>query len=254
MTSATRLLLIVVPLLPSLANGNDCVEYKNPNSNEIPMVSPPLELTGSWIGSNCGLGDAAPTAARLEMQTNGSNVWFFDGLPQTGDGVEAVIGWHCIDVGVGYWWGKVNGSDVLWCNLFQVAQQDGQLIYINYAYGDEGVGALSTGACPTNLDLVESQKPLQASFAQELSSSNVEFVCNVPAGQDQPSCNSRYTNDKVPNPFSSDSPSSLPIINKETCEALLESDKSWATPTMRTTTTMMKWVSFLPLLTHLLVT
>jgi len=101
---------------PDTASGaSACVEYANPNSDAVPMVSPPREVRGlKWDGSNCGIDDPEPQVAQLEMHENGTNVWIFDGQRQTGDQYEAVVGWHCIDVGRGYWWGMVPYSNVTW--------------------------------------------------------------------------------------------------------------------------------------------
>jgi hypothetical protein len=193
----------------------------NPNSDTIPMVSAPRELVGSWQGSNCGLNDPQPVVAGLEMAENGANVWSFADadtgtlLPQTGDGIEVVVGWQCIDVGKGYWWGQVPYSDVLWCNLFQVEEVESDddddettlVSYINLAYGGQGVGALSEGACPTNLsDLETLMKPLQASFTKRVDAFEVlAMTCDVPAGspdREQPSFNSQFPGGAaVPNPF-----------------------------------------------------
>lgn len=195
----------------------------------MPMVSPPLEVVGTWKGSNCGIDDPSPTPAQLEMYPNGTNLWIFDGEIQTGSGVEAVVGWHCIDVGVGYWWGMVPYDDVLWCNLFQVTRNEaGEDVYINYALGGEGIGAQTLGSCPEDV-LPEATntgfQPLQASFSKLPSAVNaVQMTCRVPAGQPQPSCNSLFTDDAVPNPFAVGK--SLPVINATTCAALDDTSSS----------------------------
>jgi len=194
-----------------------------------------LELVGMWEGSNCGINDAKPQLAQLEMYPNGTNAWIFDGVRQTGLGYEAVVGWQCIGVGRGYWWGMVRYSNVTWCNLFQVSQDEetGDVGYINYAYGGEGVGALSQGSCPVDLATDAGDlSPLQASFVRVTGppsngltnneTAAVMMTCNVPAGgeQLQPSCNPQfggnYTAGGVgPDPF--ESGDSLPAIDPDTC-------------------------------------
>lgn len=142
------------------ATSSCVISQNNPNGEEsMPTVSAPLELVGFWEGSNCGLNDPESVPATLKLDQDGVNIWSFADketgilLPQTGDhGVEAMVGWQCIDVGKGYWWGRVPYSDVLWCNLFQVKQvvhdattNDGDALilvsYTNLAYGGQGVGA-----------------------------------------------------------------------------------------------------------------
>jgi len=192
---------------------------ENPNS-DTPMVPAPKELVGMWKGGNCGLNDPEPVVAELEMADNGANIWSFTDtqtgelMPQTGDGIEVIVGWQCIDVGKGYWWGQVPYSDVLWCNLFQVQPLEPEdnsngsmtkVSYVNLAYGGQGVGALAEGACPTDLGSLESSmKPLQASFVREIDITDLSMTCNVPAGSDQvqPSYNSQFPADiPIPNPF-----------------------------------------------------
>ncbi len=199
-----------------LENPNAFLE--NPNSDTVPMVPAPIELTGLWTGSNCGTNDTEPVLAQLQMAENGVNVWSFENketgelLVQTGEGVETMVGYQCIDVGRGYWWGMVPYSDVLWCNLFQVEEvsSDENTILVSYhnlAYGGEGVGALSAGACPTHLasgDL--SVNHVQASFTKRiLKSDALAMTCNVPAGtpgRRQPSHNSQFLHGTpIPNPF-----------------------------------------------------
>ena len=184
----------------------------------LPMVPAPVELVGAWEGSNCGLNDPEPVRAELEMAENGANIWYFadeetgELLPQTGDGFEIIVGYQCVDVGRGYWWGKVPYSDVLWCNLFQVEELESDdyttvLSYTNLAYGGQGVGALATGACPTDLTSLEpSMKPLQASFTKRILTENIpEMTCNVSAGSTdrvQPSHNSQFPPETpIPDPF-----------------------------------------------------
>ena len=191
---------------------------KNPNSDYIPMIPAPKELVGSWKGSNCGMDDPSPVVAELELADNGANIWSFANPntgqleSQTGDGIEVIVGYQCIDVGKGYWWGQVPYSDVLWCNLFQVQEMDDtpkgemkQVSYINLAYGGQGVGAPAMDACPTSLTKLDKvQKPLQASFVRAIEASSLEFTCNVPAGSDrvQPSHNSQFPpGQPIPNPF-----------------------------------------------------
>lgn len=193
---------------------------ENPNSDSVPMIDAPLELVGAWEGSNCGLNDPEPVPAQLQMAENGVNIWSFADaetgvlMPQTGDGYEVIVGYQCIDVGRGYWWGQVPYSDVLWCNLFQVEEEDspdGKVVrYTNLAYGGQGVGALAQGACPTTLALPTSEsaslKPLQATFVRRLAeSSSLARTCNVPAGSTdrvQPSHNSQFpAGEALPNPF-----------------------------------------------------
>ena len=161
--------------------------------------------------------------ANLTMENDGTNVWYFDGQPQTGIGVEAVIGWQCVDVGKGYWWGMVPNSNVAWCNVFQVTNitvgdNTPALEYINWSYGGEGVGAISTGECPVTFSTEKDLKPLQASFTRTVSAAAVAFTCSVPAGSStkQPSCKSQFEDGSVPNPFQSGE--SLPIIDAETCK------------------------------------
>jgi len=228
---------------------------ENPNSDSIPMVPAPLELIGSWKGSNCGLNDPELVVAELEMEENGVNVWSFADkdtgilMPQTGEGVEVIVGWQCIDVGKGYWWGQVPYSDVMWCNLFQVEEVNSDdtpkdnnttfVSYVNLAYGGQGVGALAEGACPTSLTTLEpSTKPLQASFTKKIEATdNFSMTCNVPAGSKdrvQPSQNSQFPSGvAVPNPFSADpikkarsytsaTNYELPVISKTTCQAKVD--------------------------------
>jgi len=195
---------------------------ENPNSNSIPMVPAPMELVGLWNGSNCGLDDPEPVNAELEMAENGVNIWYFADsetstlVPQTGAGVEVIVGYQCIDIGKGYWWGQVPYNDVLWCNLFQVEEVDSgsdntKLVsYTNLAYGGQGVGAMALGACPTSLTTLEtSMKPLQASFMKKMDDmEEFAMTCNVPAGskdQVQPSLNSQFSSGVIiPNPFDTD--------------------------------------------------
>jgi len=228
----------------------------NPNSDSIPMVSAPLELVGLWKGTHCGLDDPHPVVGELEMAENGANVWsFVDGetgilMPQTGDGVEVIVGWQCIDVGVGYWWGQVPHSDTLWCNLFQVQEikphvtpdsdDKTSISHISVAYGGQGVGASAEGACPTSLTVLNpSIKLLQASFTRQMDvREKLSMTCNVPAGSKdrvQPSHNSKFHTDiAIPNPFGTDpvketnlisSKSTvrkrkrLPVIDEKTCRA-----------------------------------
>lgn len=228
---------------------------ENPNSGSIPMVPAPMELVGSWKGSNCGLNDPEPVVAKLEMAENGVNVWSFADkdtgilMSQTGDGVEVIVGWQCIDVGKGYWWGQVPYSDVLWCNLFQVEEVNSEdasndnnttlVSYVNLAYGGQGVGALAEGACPTSLATLEpSAKPLQASFTKPMDATdNFSMTCNVPAGSKdrvQPSYNSQFPSGApIPNPFSDDPVKKtrsyisatnyeLPVISEITCRARVD--------------------------------
>ena len=184
-----------------------------------------LELAGSWNGTNCGVDDEAPTPARLEMQPDGFNIWYFNDIPQAGDGVEAVVGWHCIGVGIGYWWGQVANSNVTWCNLFQYSHSsilgDGNIeedVYINWAYGGEGQFAEPKGFCPTHLDTNPDLLPLQATFVRapssngdlspvaKSSSNSVMSSCNVPASrpiEEQPRCHSLFVAHglPIPDPF-----------------------------------------------------
>lgn len=202
---------------PFLENPASFME--NPNSDTIPMVPAPVELTGLWTGTNCGINDTEPVLAELQMAENGVNVWSFEDketgqlLRQTGEGVETIIGFQCIDVGRGYWWGMVPYSDVLWCNLFQVEELSSDdhttlVSYINLAYGGEGVGALSAGECPTNLASPDpSLNYLQASFTKRIvkSDESIPMTCDVPAGSTdrvQPSLYSQFpAGAPIPNPF-----------------------------------------------------
>jgi len=210
------------------AMGNATHLIENPNTHFLPMVPAPVELVGAWTGSNCGLNDPRPVEAELEMAENGVNIWYFEDeetgelLPQTGDGFEVIVGYQCIDVGRGYWWGKVSYSDVLWCNLFQVEEIDSDehtlvLSYTNLAYGGQGVGALSEGACPTDLTSLEpSMKPLQASFTRRILKENFpDLTCNVPAGSKgrvQPSHNSQFPADTpIPDPFRAETLTSVDV-------------------------------------------
>lgn len=194
----------------------------------LPMVPAPVELVGAWEGSNCGLNDPGPVDAELEMAENGVNIWYFaeeetgELLPQTGESFEVIVGYQCIDVGRGYWWGKVPYSDVLWCNLFQVEEVSSDefttvLSYTNLAYGGQGVGALATGACPTDLTSLEpSMKPLQASFTKRILTENIpEMTCNVPMGAKervQPSHNSQFPHETpIPDPFHTESLTSADV-------------------------------------------
>lgn len=227
----------------------------NPNG-DIPMVNAPIELVGLWEGSNCGVDDPAyllnftnkasitpPVPGTLVMDEDGVNVWSFADaktgrlVSQTGDGVEVIVGWQCVDVGRGYWWGQTLDSDHLWCNLYDVqviesSSPDNQntnntttlVSYVNLAHGAE-----FPGACPTTLTTNPLFEPLQASFKQ-IYATNFDYAmmtCNVPAGSKdkvQPSCNSQFPSDvEIPNPFvgsGSSSSSSLPVFDQITCEPL----------------------------------
>ena len=195
---------------------------ERPDITSFSMIPAPIELVGSWTGSNCGLNDPEPVVVELEMAENGVNIWYFaddetgELLPQTGDSFEFIVGYQCIDVGKGYWWGKVPYSDVLWCNLFQVEEVGSDefttvLSYTNLAYGGQGVGAIAEGACPTDLASLEtSMKPLQASFRKRILTENFpDMTCNVPAGAKysiQPSHNSQFpAATSIPDPFHTDS-------------------------------------------------
>lgn len=187
--------------------------WENPNSESIPMVPAPIELTGVWTGTNCVQDSNEPVLAELQMAENGANLWSFEDketgqlVRQTGrGGVETMVGFQCIDVGRGYWWGMVPDSDILWCNLFQVQEISSDehttvVSYINLAHGDEG-------ECPTHLaspepDIVQ----LQSSFTKRVltSSKSLAMTCNVPAGSTdrvQPSHNSQFPHGQaIPNPF-----------------------------------------------------
>lgn len=157
------------------------------------------------------------------MNASGVNVWYFDGLAQTGEGVEAVIGWQCVDIGRGYWWGLTPHSNVPWCNIFQVSQDgNGDITYINWSYGEEGVFAVALGLCPTNFSTDPDLQPLQASFRRVLpgdGSTTLAMTCTVPASslEEQPACHSQFSG-PPPNPFLDGS--SLPAIDSATCKAL----------------------------------
>ncbi len=245
-----------------LENTNDFL--KNPNSDTVPMVPAPIELTGAWTGTNCGMNDTEPVLAELEMAQNGVNVWSFEDketgqlLRQTGEGVEVIVGFQCVDVGRGYWWGMVPYSDVLWCNLFQVEEVSSNdhttlVSYINLAYGaGEGVGAVSTGECPTNLMSPDpSINHLQASFTKRIvkSSETIALTCNVPAGSAdrvQPSHNSQFPSGApIPNPFTmnstSTSTSRLRAVNASTGEIIpaRNQDMVMSLPIMSQTTCKM---------------
>lgn len=186
------------------------------------MVSPPVELTGQWQGASCELDTVPPATAALSMDSNGTNIWYIDGRSQTGDGVETVVGWHCLDVGMGYWWGSINNSDTLWCNLWQVTApiNNNETIYINFSYGNQGVEVRPTGVCPdpSNLTLTPSSKPLQATFRLQ-ASMPFNMTCNVPATMSnatQPYCNS-FLN---VTPLTATNQPLLPVMNQETCRAL----------------------------------
>lgn len=194
------------------------ISPRDPNEISFPMVPAPAELVGAWEGSNCGLNDPGPVKAELQIAENGVNIWYFEDqqtgelLPQTGDSFEFMVGYQCVDIGRGYWWGKVDYSDVLWCNLFQVEEVESDeyttvLSYTNLAYGGEGVGALSEGACPMDLTSLDpSMNPLQASFRRRIFTENLpDITCNVPADSKdvvQPSYNSQFPdNTTIPDPF-----------------------------------------------------
>lgn len=163
----------------------------------------PMELIGSWKGSICGWDDPEPRIAKLELtESNG-----------------VIAGWHCIDVGKGYWWGEIPYTNEVWCNLFQVEQ-----VHSNNATDATNIIAnnnttllvsyrnllLADGACPTSLSTLElSTKPLQSSFTKQ-TNDHFSSTCNLPAGSNgdlQPSYNSRFPSGVVlPNPFAAADP------------------------------------------------
>lgn len=187
--------------------------WENPSNDSIPMVPAPMELTGVWTGTNCVQNSNEPVLAELQMVENGVNLWSFQDketghlVRQTGrGGVETMVGFQCIGVGRGYWWGMVPDSDIRWCNLFQVQvissdENTTVVSYINLAHGDEG-------ECPTHLSSPEpGMVHLQASFTKRVltSSKSLDMTCNVPSGSTdrvQPSHNSQFAHDQaIPNPF-----------------------------------------------------
>eukprot|EP00536_Pseudo-nitzschia_multiseries_P009569 jgi/Psemu1/325701/estExt_fgenesh1_pg.C_2700008 len=123
---------------------NSCVVVANDESynsdSSLPIVSPPAELVGIWEGSYCALNEPESlAAATMEMDNDGILDWTIADpgtdtpmlQSQTGGGngngngnsSEAlVVGWHCIDVGMGYWWSREDGSDEVRCNLFRIQQ------------------------------------------------------------------------------------------------------------------------------------
>eukprot|EP00523_Entomoneis_sp_CCMP467_P004870 CAMPEP_0168756638 /NCGR_PEP_ID=MMETSP0724-20121128/20724_1 /TAXON_ID=265536 /ORGANISM="Amphiprora sp., Strain CCMP467" /LENGTH=270 /DNA_ID=CAMNT_0008805363 /DNA_START=64 /DNA_END=876 /DNA_ORIENTATION=- len=235
----------VVLLLEAAVTSSPCTEYDNPNSAVIPMVGPPVELVGIWNGSNCGLNDGAPVKADLTMDANGTNIWYFDGIPQTGSGVEAVVGWNCLPdgpPGVGYWWGQTQESDQYWCNLFQVTYDadSRQATYINYAFGGEGQFANAVGSCPTGLENIPANA-LQATFSRQLGETEaMEFTCQASvSSMEALSCQSQFeaNNETIPNPLetSDGATLSLPIMDDTTCKALDSDSTSSSRITIRQT-------------------
>jgi len=227
--------------------------------NPPTVVSPPNELAGKWEGSHCEMDDPEPAVAELEMTRSGFNTWSFqdaetgDLMPQVGDNGEVIVGYQCVDVGKGYWWGQIPSSDILWCNLFQVDTVDDEdngttlMTFHNLAYGGQGAGMLAKGACPTDLTVTmldPSMKPMQAHFTKQVDTVDLTlparaFTCDVPAGSTdkvQPSSNSQFpSSGPVPNPFdaspiksvkslenfaSTIAGKSLPVLCEHTCKAL----------------------------------
>ncbi|CAB9497429.1 hypothetical protein (Partial), partial [Seminavis robusta] len=166
-------------------------------------------------GTNCAATGTQqePTRASLSMYGNGTNIWYFDGVPQTGLGVEAMVGWDCLGhQGRGVWWGQTADSSEYWCNLFQVeyGEETRQATYINYAFGGTGQYASAEGSCPTTFDEIPPDA-LQASFSRTLGDDETfQFTCQEDSPQ---SCRPRST--PVPNPFADEQ--SLPVLDTTTC-------------------------------------
>merc|ERR1712194_85446 len=110
----------------------------------------------------------------LEMTRSGFNTWSFkdeetgDLIPQVGDNGEVIVGYQCVDVGKGYWWGQIPSSDVLWCNLFQVDtvnDEDNGTTLVTY----HNLAMLAKGACLTDLTMLNpSMKLMQAHFTKQV--------------------------------------------------------------------------------------
>jgi len=218
--------------------------------NPPTVVSPPNELAGKWEGSHCEMNGPEPAVVELEMTRSGFNTWSFkdeetgDLIPQVGDNGEVIVGYQCVDVGKGYWWGQIPSSDVLWCNLFQVDtvnDEDNGTTLVTY----HNLAMLAKGACLTDLTMLNpSMKLMQAHFTKQVDTVDLAlparaFTCDVPAGSTdkvQPSSNSQFPSSvPVPNPFdaspiqrfkslrnfaSTIAVNSLPVLCEHTCKAL----------------------------------
>jgi hypothetical protein len=200
-----------------------CIASDNPNNASVPMVTPPTEILGVWSGnggkSMCGDGKAIQS--NLTMDKSGKMSWFLDETPYPAEGFERLIGWQCVDVGRGFWWGSLPDGSYPWCNAFQYShsEEDGTEVYWNFAYGGKS-NKLVAGACPTDFSTVtEAQVDtiFQVHWKRAVPRSPSSMSCNVPSNSKiaQPSCGTVMP---VGNPWAKGA--TLPVLDGKTCKVL----------------------------------